>query len=138
MKLKCTNGHDRCYLGTSEDCPYCEIEPDPKYAVRLPDDYMVMKPYKSDDVMEEACLQPKTPFQPVMTLNEYSKLMFQQNVFLNSVAEDILKANHFIKDLPKPTRKQRFKWFWQDKMQRAKDIWTILSGGDIHKDCGDW
>lgn len=22
--LKCTNGHDRCYMGTSDDCPYCE------------------------------------------------------------------------------------------------------------------
>ena len=21
--MKCTNGHDRCYLGPSENCPYC-------------------------------------------------------------------------------------------------------------------
>jgi DNA-binding helix-hairpin-helix protein with protein kinase domain len=25
--LKCTNGHDRCYMGTSDDCPYCERVP---------------------------------------------------------------------------------------------------------------
>lgn len=23
-ELKCVNGHDRCYLGPDEDCPYCE------------------------------------------------------------------------------------------------------------------
>lgn len=27
-RLKCTNGHDRCYLGTDDDCPYCERVPD--------------------------------------------------------------------------------------------------------------
>jgi transposase len=25
--LKCTNGHDRCYMGPSDDCPYCERVP---------------------------------------------------------------------------------------------------------------
>ena len=23
-RLKCVNGHDRCYMGTDDDCPYCE------------------------------------------------------------------------------------------------------------------
>lgn len=27
LRLKCTNGHDRCYLGPDEDCPYCERVP---------------------------------------------------------------------------------------------------------------
>jgi len=31
--LKCVNGHDRCYLGPSDDCPYCEKKPKLK---RLP------------------------------------------------------------------------------------------------------
>jgi hypothetical protein len=22
--LRCVNGHDRCYLGPDENCPYCE------------------------------------------------------------------------------------------------------------------
>jgi hypothetical protein len=26
-RLKCTNGHDRCYMGTDDDCPYCERVP---------------------------------------------------------------------------------------------------------------
>jgi hypothetical protein len=29
-RLKCVNGHDRCYEGTSEDCPYCEHTSDPR------------------------------------------------------------------------------------------------------------
>lgn len=24
MRLTCVHGHDRCYLGTDPDCPYCE------------------------------------------------------------------------------------------------------------------
>lgn len=37
QELKCVNGHDRCYLGPSDDCPYCErVEkpgtPDPRDA----------------------------------------------------------------------------------------------------------
>lgn len=24
MKLVCVNGHDRCYEGPTENCPYCE------------------------------------------------------------------------------------------------------------------
>ena len=27
-RLRCTNGHDRCYMGTDDDCPYCERIPD--------------------------------------------------------------------------------------------------------------
>lgn len=35
----------------------------------------------------------------------------------------------------KVTRWLRFKNKMTDYKQRTKDIWTILSGGDIHKDC---
>lgn len=35
-----------------------------------------------------------------------------------------------------PTRYERFKSFWRDKGRRCKDIWTIISGGDIHNNCG--
>lgn len=24
-RLKCVNGHDLCYLGVQDDCPYCEV-----------------------------------------------------------------------------------------------------------------
>lgn len=27
FKLVCVNGHDRCYEGPSETCPYCELRP---------------------------------------------------------------------------------------------------------------
>lgn len=27
--LRCTNGHDRCYLGPNPGCPYCERVPAP-------------------------------------------------------------------------------------------------------------
>lgn len=37
-----------------------------------------------------------------------------------------------------PTRKQKFKWWIEDKKQRVKDIWKILKGGDIHDDCGNY
>jgi hypothetical protein len=26
-RLKCVNGHDRCYMGPDDDCPYCERVP---------------------------------------------------------------------------------------------------------------
>ena len=35
-----------------------------------------------------------------------------------------------------PTKWQKFKRRLYDYHQRAKDIWTILKGKDIHKDCG--
>jgi hypothetical protein len=34
-----------------------------------------------------------------------------------------------------PTRWQRFKYKLADYKQRAKDIWTILKGDNIHKNC---
>lgn len=36
-----------------------------------------------------------------------------------------------------PTRWERFKYKLNDYKQRCKDIWTIVSGGDVHRDCGD-
>jgi hypothetical protein len=26
-RFKCTNGHDRCFMGTDDDCPTCERIP---------------------------------------------------------------------------------------------------------------
>lgn len=38
--LKCVNGHDRCYEGPDENCPYCErIAPPPQNAALIPDGY---------------------------------------------------------------------------------------------------
>lgn len=56
------------------------------------------------------------------------------------IAYGIIKDGKFmrIEDLPPPTRKQKLQYWWDDKKQRARDIWTILSGGDIHEDCGDY
>jgi trehalose/maltose hydrolase-like predicted phosphorylase len=80
-----------------------------------------------------ACLEYKN----FMAIDEFHRIVFRQNVFTNEMADKIIRDNlNYFKNLPKPTRKQRLKWWWQDKVQRAKDIWTILSGGDVHKDCG--
>jgi predicted kinase len=36
MILKCTNGHDRCYEGADEDCPYCEKIMQAKILIGIP------------------------------------------------------------------------------------------------------
>lgn len=35
-----------------------------------------------------------------------------------------------------PTRWQKFKYRVGNIVQRVKDVWTIVSGGDVHRDCG--
>jgi hypothetical protein len=56
------------------------------------------------------------------------------------VVEDLSRKNHLLEMLmmgyKPPTKWQRFKYRLADLRQRAKDIWTILSGGDIHSNCG--
>ena len=57
-------------------------------------------------------------------------------------AEDIMKPNYLADMLfmgyKPPTKWQKFKYKLSDLKQRAKDIWTILKGGDVHEDCGDY
>ena len=56
------------------------------------------------------------------------------------VAENLMRTNHLADMLAmgyKPlTCRQRFKYRIKDIKQRCKDIWTIVSGGDIHRNCG--
>jgi hypothetical protein len=57
-----------------------------------------------------------------------------------SALEAQLKSNHLADMLAMgykpPTRWQRFKYRLADLKQRCKDIWTIVSGGDVHENCG--
>lgn len=70
------------------------------------------------------------------TLDDYTKQILQpmlKRCAENEVKwhEEWLKQAEFCGYKP-PTRKQRIKYWLQDKKQRCKDIWTILSGGDVH------
>lgn len=73
------------------------------------------------------------------TLEDYSPMITQ---YVNDQADfklDILYGvliDPRFKNRPKPTRWQKFKRQIEDYKQRARDICTILTGGDIHKDCG--
>lgn len=71
-----------------------------------------------------------------MTLEEYKTRILEPCVkqFMSKHADDIM-AMH-LNNLPLPTYLECCKYKWQDIKQRAKDIWTIVSGGDIHDDCG--
>lgn len=56
------------------------------------------------------------------------------------IADDLTRKNMladmmFMGYVP-PTRWQRFKYRLRDIGQRGRDIWAILSGGDIHESCG--
>jgi hypothetical protein len=56
------------------------------------------------------------------------------------VAEDVVRQNMLADMLAMgytpPTQWQRVKHWLADKRQRAADIWLILRGGDIHRNCG--
>lgn len=68
------------------------------------------------------------------TLDDYNKQLIATNRFaaVVRIAELDMKAMCY-----KPlTRWQRFKYRIEDLKQRTKDIRTIVSGGDVHKNCG--
>lgn len=71
-----------------------------------------------------------------LTLADYSEKILKPlaNEMAREIAIEILKTPI---GLP-ATRKQKFKWWIEDKKQRCKDIWTILTGGDIHENCGPY
>ena len=93
--------------------------------IRLPNDYSVkstepLKPFLLEDysVMLDATVR-------FAACKEAEKIM----------RDDVLKAFQFYGPLPEPTRWEKFKYRMQDYSQRFKDMWTILKGDDIHKDC---
>lgn len=64
------------------------------------------------------------------TLENYTKQILEP--MTQRFAEDLQNVMGYVP----PTKWQRFKYQMQDIKQRFKDVWTIVSGGDIHKDCG--
>lgn len=74
------------------------------------------------------------------TLDDYAKQVLAP--MYERIAQDEIKYHEEYERQLKfwgykpPTRYQRFKAYWKDKAQRCKDIWTIISGGDIHDNCG--
>lgn len=74
-----------------------------------------------------------------ITLDDYSKLINDATVRFAaaSIAEDLQHADALFNMLyTPPTRLDRVRYWFKDKAQRARDIWIILSGGDIHENCG--
>ncbi len=75
-------------------------------------------------------------------MDDFSKMLAHAtNRFAAAaIAESITRENAFADMLymgyTPPTRWQRFKYHILDYRQRCKDIWTIVSGGDVHEDCG--
>ena len=58
----------------------------------------------------------------------------------SNVAENLMRENHlanmlYYGHIPL-TKWQRFKYKLQDIKQRCKDIWIIVTGGNIHENCG--
>lgn len=70
-----------------------------------------------------------------LTIKEISD-RFIQNYDWEKAARELMEENYIFFDCKPPTRWQRFKRRLQDLKQRAKDIWTILRGKDIHENCG--
>lgn len=58
-RLKCVNGHDRCYEGPVEDCPYCErvTKGDETYRLNA-DEHDSLKRALRDSVTIRKRLQP--------------------------------------------------------------------------------
>lgn len=76
--------------------------------------------------------------QPVFTLGEFSKRVEgTYGMTAQNVAESLMKPNELLDGyVPLTTRRERCLARIADWKCRAKDIWTILRGGDVHEDCG--
>ncbi len=77
------------------------------------------------------------------SLDHFSKELLEPMVkrFAEANAAEIIFRSNALEDalfmgLKPPTKWQRFKYKLEDIKKRFKDIWTIVSGGDIHKNCG--
>lgn len=72
-----------------------------------------------------------------MNLEEYNRRAVRPQA--ERLAAQIVEENEeFLSQLNQwgykpPTRRERAKFWLRDKQQRIKDIWTILSGGDVHE-----
>lgn len=96
--------------------------------IRLPDDYKV-------EDRNKLAIDNKN-----LTTEEYGILLEAKLRYdACKIAEDLMRADRLADMLymgyTPPTRWQRFKYRLQDLQQRCKDIWTIVSGGDIHDNC---
>ena len=82
--------------------------------------------------------------KPIVTLEDYDREVLQPAMkrFAECQAYEDIRKENMLKDYgyytngKKITKWQRFKYRLRNYRQRAKDIWTILRGGDIHEDCG--
>lgn len=79
----------------------------------------------------------------MMTLDDYNKQILNEatiQYIVCKIDEDLARANiltgYMFVDGKPPTKYERFKYRIEDYRQRVKDIWTILKGDDIHKNCG--
>lgn len=74
-----------------------------------------------------------------MTLENYNKLILKplvdKYVHKYASSRDLDITDYLLNVFPL-TRWQRFKYKLTDLKQRCKDIWTIISGGDVHRNCG--
>lgn len=77
------------------------------------------------------------------TIKDYEDQILKPAIkrFAECVIDEEVMRKEFIGDLAHygytpPTKWQKFKYRLQDYRQRAKDIWTILRGKDIHENCG--
>lgn len=100
--------------------------------IRLPNDCVVDNPIKINRI------------GPSVNLADYDEMIRQVKTRYDAcaISEDLLRKD-YINDIlfmgykhKPPNRRQRFKLKLKDLKQRCKDIWTIVSGGDIHQDCG--
>ena len=101
--------------------------------IRLPDNYIMKdnndnKPLTIADY-DKRILQPAMKRFVECRISEYElREEYKLDVLFGSKQSGI--------PYKPPTRWQRFKRRLYDYQQRAKDIWTILRGKDIHEDCG--
>ena len=95
--------------------------------IRLPDNY-IMKDNNDNKPLTIADYD-KRILQPAME-------RFAACQAHKLIADEVFKNDGLFYGLKPPTKWQKFKYRLQDYRQRAKDIWTILRGKDIHENCG--
>lgn len=92
--------------------------------------------------MSDPIITKGTVKQQAYTLEEYSKQISEiTRYFAEAAGYNLIMRKNALADMlamgyMPPTRWQRFKYRIEDIKQRFKDIWIIVSGGDVHKNCG--
>lgn len=93
--------------------------------------------------MKEPIITNKIVADKSYTIDDYTKQILEpmtRRFAETALYEQLMRKNALADMLAMgyitPTKWQRFKYRMQDIGQCFKDIWTIVSGGDIHKDCG--